>query len=64
MKKEDKAISKEEKLAILHGLEMFHNFCFAREVSIIMEHKHLVAIVKKDVATLSQRLQYIMLRMH
>ena len=31
-------------------LKMFHNYCFAREVSIITDHKPLVAIFKKDVA--------------
>ena len=35
-----------------------------REVSIITDHKPLVAIFKKDVATLSQRLQGILLKIH
>ena len=48
---------KREALGILYGLEKFHQHCFAREVSIIMDHKPLVTIFKKDVATLSQRLQ-------
>ena len=39
-------------LAMLHGLEKFHHYCFGREVSIITDHKALVAIFKKDVATL------------
>ena len=43
-----------EALGILHGLETFHHYCFAREVHIITYHKPLVAILKKDVATLSQ----------
>ena len=43
-----------EALDILHGLEKFHHYCFAREVSIITDHKPLVPIFKKDVATLSQ----------
>ena len=46
-----------EAQGILYGLEKFHHYCFAREVSIITDHKPLVAIFKKDVATLSQRLQ-------
>ena len=33
-----------------------------QEISIITDHKPLVAIFKKDVATLSQRLQQILLR--
>ena len=43
-----------EALGILHGLQTFHHYCFAREVSKITDHKPLVAIFKKDVATLSQ----------
>ena len=46
-----------EVLGILHGLKRFHHYCFAREVSITMDHKPLVAILKKDVGTLSQRIQ-------
>ena len=49
---------------ILHGLEKFHHYCFAREVSIITDHKPLLAIFKKDVATLSHRIQCILLRIH
>ena len=48
----------------MHGLERFHHYCFAREVSIITDHKPLVAIFKKDVATLSQQIQCILLRIH
>ena len=39
-------------LGILHGLKKFHHYCFAREVHIITDHKPLVAIFKKDMATL------------
>ena len=39
-------------------------YCFAREVSIIADHKPLVAIFKKDVATLPQRIQGILPRIH
>ena len=35
-----------------------------REVNIITDHKPLVVIYKKDVATLSQRIQWILLRIH
>ena len=45
-------------------LEKFHHYCFAREVSIITDHKSLIATFKKDAATLSQRLQWILLRIH
>ena len=33
-----------ETLGILCGLEKFHQYCFAREVSIIIDHKQLVII--------------------
>ena len=36
-------------------------YCFACEVSVMMDHKQLVAIFKKDVASLSHRLQRIFL---
>ena len=49
---------------ILHGLEKFHHYCFARVACIISDQKPLVAILSKDVATLSQQLQYIMLLIH
>ena len=55
---------KREGLGILHGLEKFHHYCFAREVSIITDHKSLVAIFKKDIATLSQLIWCILLRIH
>ena len=44
-------------LGILYGLEKFHRYCFAMEVSIITDHQQLITIFKKDVATLSQGLQ-------
>ena len=46
-----------EALHILHGLEMFHHYFFAREVSIITVNKMLVAM-------LSQQIQEIFLRIH
>ena len=44
-----------ETLGILHAVKKFHHYCFAWDVSVITDHKPLVAIFKKDVATLSQR---------
>ena len=37
--------------------QRFHHYCFAREVRIITDHKLLVAIFIKGVATLSLRLE-------
>ena len=48
-------------LGILHGLEKFHHYCFSMEVLIITDHKPLVSMFKKDVATL---LQCILLKIH
>ena len=46
-----------EALGILHRFEKLHYYCFARKVSIITDHKPLVAIFKKDVAVLSKKIQ-------
>ena len=54
----------QEVLGILHGLEKFHHYCFGQEVLIITDHKPFVAMFKKDVATLSQPIQCIMLKIH
>ena len=53
-----------ESLGILHGLKKCHHYCFAGEVLVITNHKPLVAIFKKDVATLSQHIQHILLKIH
>ena len=52
-----------EALGILHGLKKFHQYCFAREVSTIKDHKSLVALFKKDVATLSKWIKCILFRL-
>ena len=43
-----------EALGILHGLEIFHPYCFTKEVHVITDHKLFVAMISKDVVTLSQ----------
>ena len=53
-----------EALDILHGLEKFHHYYFGREVLVITDHKLLVSMFKKDVATLSQFMQCILLKIH
>ena len=53
-----------EALGILHSLEKFYHYCFGREVLVITGHKPLVAMFKKDVATLSQHIQCILLKIH
>ena len=42
-------------------MEKFHHYCFKREVLIITDHKPLVSMFKKDIATL---LQHILLKIH
>ena len=41
-------------LGILHGLENFYHYYFAKEVHVITDHKPLVAMITKEVATFSQ----------
>ena len=53
-----------EALGILHGLEKFHHYCFGQEVLVITDHKLLVAMFKKDMATLLQHIQCILLKIH
>ena len=51
-------------LGILHGLEKFHHYCFGREALIITDNKPLISMFKKDLATLSQHIQHILLKFH
>ena len=44
-------------LGILHGLKKLQHYSFARKVHIITDHKPLVAIFSKDVATLALQLK-------
>ena len=53
-----------EVLGILHRLEKFHHYCFSREVLIITDHKLLISMFQKDIATLSQCIQHILLKIH
>ena len=55
---------KHETLGILHNLEKFHHYCFGQEVLIITDHKLLVAMFKKDMATLLQHILCIILKIH
>ena len=55
---------KHEALGILHGLEKFYHYCFSREVLVITDHKPLVSMFKRDVASLLQCIQCILLKIH
>ena len=59
---EDAIATTKENIRILQGLERFHHYCFIREVSTKTDHRSVVTIFKKDVATLSQWLQCILAR--
>ena len=48
-----------EAFGILHGLEKFHHYCFAKVVCIIADQKPVMAIISKDMARLSQCVQFI-----
>ena len=50
-------------LGILHVYK-FHHYCFTHKVSVIIDHNPFMAIFKKHVATLSQKLQLTLLCIH
>ena len=53
-----------EVLGILHGLEKFHHYCFGREVLEITDHKPLISMFNKDIATVLQYIHCILLKIH
>ena len=50
-----------EALGILHGLETFHHYCFAKELYVITDNEPLVTVVNEDVAMLFKQSQCVML---
>ena len=48
--------------ALVYGLEKFHHYTFGRDVSIITDHKPLVAIASKPLSKAPRRLQNLLLR--
>ena len=53
-----------EELEILNGFKKFHYYCIVIDINVITDHQTLVAVLKNYIATLSQRLQCIPLRIH
>ena len=53
---------KSKALGILHSLEKLQHYCSGQEVLVITDHKPLAAMFKKDVATLLQHIQHILLK--
>ena len=49
-------------LAIVYGLEKFHQYTFAREVQVVTDHKPLVAISSKPLSKAPRRLQNLLMR--
>jgi len=53
-----------EQLAIVHGFEKFHSYLYGRsDVVVVSDHKPLLAIHKKALATAPKRLQRMLLRL-
>ena len=52
-----------EMLAIVHGLTKYHHFTFGRHVSVVTDHKPLVAILNKPLFRAPKRLQAMLLRL-
>ena len=55
---------KHKALGTLFGLQKLNHYYFVKEIYTVTDHKPLLTIVSKDVATLSQQLQCIMLHIH
>ncbi len=51
-----------EMLALVFGLEKFHCYTYGRPVTVITDHKPLIAIVKKPLSKAPARLQSLLLR--
>jgi len=56
------ARSKKEMYAILYSLDRFHTYVYARHVTIETDHKPLISIVEKSLASAPKRLQRMLLR--
>ena len=53
----------EELLAVVFGLEKFHQYTYGRPVTVQSDHKPLEVIVKKPVYNAPKRLQRLLLRL-
>ena len=53
-----------EMLAIVYGLRKFHHFTYGRDVTVITDHKPLVAISNKPLSNAPKRLQNMLLKAH
>ena len=53
-----------EMLAVLFGLERFHYYAYGRKVTVITDHKPLVAIFSKNLCNAPPRIARMLLRIH
>ena len=51
-----------EMLAVTYGLEKFHQYTYGRKVSVITDHKPLIAITSKPLSKAPRRLQNLLMR--
>ena len=49
-------------LALVYGLEKFHQYTYGRHVEVVTDHKPLVAILSKPLSKAPKRLQSLILR--
>ncbi|KAL7873908.1 hypothetical protein SRHO_G00048780 [Serrasalmus rhombeus] len=53
-----------EMLAIVFGVERFHQFVYGREINVQTDHKPLEAIMKKPLTRAPARIQRLLMRLH
>lgn len=53
---------KKELLAVVYGLQKFHQYTYGRKVSVITDHKPLVTISNKPLLKAPKRLQSLLLK--
>lgn len=49
-------------MAVVYGLEKFHQYTYGRTVTVQSDHKPLEVIVKKELQKAPKRLQHMLLR--
>lgn len=59
----NRALTEKECLAILYGMEKFHQYTYGRKVIIQSDHKPLESIVKKPLLHAPERLQRMLMRL-
>lgn len=52
-----------ELLAIVYGMEKYHQYVYGNKVTVQTDHKPLISIVKKEISQVTSRLQRMMLKL-